>query len=219
MIEHLFYFYYDQKLALVNFDFDQKNTPLRLAGYSWPLLLVWVPSYPVSCAPFPFGFCGLFSGVKGAAYPTHIGSLTSCLGRLASRQRVGDGLTIHALVEVPKLTRDATHGSGLLRRGDFGHPKGDNVLSGHTVPLGANRIPHLCGKVLVSLARLASGLGAGLGQLRVHVRQHIHHISVPLTRLDSKSKGIGASDTVGLGSHKASPICPRGDYHLARPHV
>ena len=197
----------------------EKKPRCALAGLLWPLLLVWVLSYPVSCAPFPFGFCRLFSGVKGAAYPTHIGSLTSCLGRLASRKRVGDGLTVYTLVKIPKLTRDATNRSGLLRRSDFGHPKGDNVLSGYTVPLGANRVPHLCGEVLVSLARLASSLGAGLGQLLVHVRQHIHHISVPLTRLDSKSKGIGASDTVGLGSHKATPICPRGDYHLARPYV
>lgn len=32
MIEHLFCFYYDQKLTLVNFDFDRKNAPLRLSG-------------------------------------------------------------------------------------------------------------------------------------------------------------------------------------------
>lgn len=32
MIEHLFYFYYDQKLTLVNFDFDQKKYPVAPSG-------------------------------------------------------------------------------------------------------------------------------------------------------------------------------------------
>ena len=130
------------------------------------------------------------------------------LGTCYLRDSVGDGLTIHALVDVTQLHRHAGDSSRLLRRGDFGQTKGHNVLGAHTVTLGADSVAHLGCKVLIGLASLGNRLGTRLGELVVHLLEHGHHIRVVGATLHRKSDSVGAGNAILLGSHKATPICP-----------
>ena len=150
------------------------------------------------------------------------------LGTFTLRERVGNGLTVHALGEIAKLHGHAAHGRGLLGGGDFGQTKGHNVLGAHTVTLGADSVAHLGCKVLIGFASLGNRLGTRLGELVVHLLEHNHHVRVVGATLHRKSDSVGAGNAILLGSHRATPICPtlglsflasvwRGKWHRLDP--
>ena len=123
------------------------------------------------------------------------------LGTCHLREGVGDGLTVHALGEQAQLTRDAGNSRRLLRRSDFGHSKGYKVLGAHAVAtLHDSRVQLLC-KTLVCYASLRNRLSARLGELGVHLGEHVHDLSVALARLNGVSDSVGAGNAVVLGSH------------------
>lgn len=165
------------------------------------------------------------------------------LGTCCLHERVGNGLTVHALGEITKFHGHAAHSRGLLGGGDFGQTKGNNVLGAHTVTLGTNRVAHLSRKVLIRLTSLRNRLSTGLGELVVHLGEDGQDLSglgivlirrEPVTRGNAQNHVIGERDSIGagnailLGSHRATPICPtlglsflasvwRGKWHRLDP--
>ena len=166
-----------------------------------------VPVLPVTCVASPFGFSGLFSG-QGRELLQPREPFSVMLRTCRLREDVGNGLTVHALGEQTHLTRHAGHGSGLLGGSDFGHPKGHKVLGAHAVAMLHHSSVELLSQTLVCNAGLGNRLCTRLGELGMHLGEHVHHLSVALTRLNGECDSVGAGNAILLGSHRATPICP-----------
>ena len=138
------------------------------------------------------------------------------LRTLALRDAVSDGLTIHVLVNEAQLNSHAGNRGRLLRSVDTLHVL-NQPLRGDTIAVSADSVANLSRKALVHKARLGNGLFARGGELRVHLGEHVHHLRVIGATLNGEGDSVGASNAVVLGSHRATPICPRRDYFLARP--
>lgn len=118
---------------------------------------------------------------------------------MASRERIGDALTVHVLVEVTKLASHAADSSSFLRGRDFGNAKVHNVLGAHAVALGADSVADDSGETLVANASLGDLLGAGLGDARVHLGEDLADLGQVLAALHGDGEGVGAGDGVLLG--------------------
>ena len=137
---------------------------------------------------------------------------------MSLRDSVGNGLTIHVLVDVPQLNSYTGNCGCLLRSVDALHVL-YQPLRGDTIAVRANRVANLGRKALVCKTSLRNALLARGRELCVHLSEHRHNLVVALARVNSERDSIGAGNAIVLGSHRATPICPRRDYLLAKPCV
>lgn len=113
---------------------------------------------------------------------------------MALRERIGDALAVHVLVEIAELDRHAAHGCGFLRGGNLGDAEVHDVLGGHAVALGADSVADDSGETLVANASFGNLLGAGLGDARVHLGEDFADLGQVLAALHGDGEGVGAGD-------------------------